>query len=575
MTENFWQLRHRPTVRRALLLLILFGVPLLLVKPLSQVGKNWRAGSYLKRAQTAMSRRDWEGARQETLRALKLKPDSPEICRLLAQIGDAREDAQRLALWSRVLQTGQATDADRLAFAEAALRENLVTLAQQQLNHLLGKSPPGKEAHLLAGLIALQQQRTVIARVDFQKALALDAAYAPAIIGLAQTELLLGQDPEAIRQGIRRLATLTSKPDENGLDALRILIAWGKQYVSLVPFDRALADQLKRHPSANIQDFCLATEWEISHLTDPKRIGFAVRKLTALAPRLSPKGQWELAIWLNRQGQYQQTLSAFPLDPRGPEELLLVQLDAVAALGQWTKLDEFLKNDLFATQPVLLWLFRARASRELKQAKPFEINWRRAINEAGPDPHSLGFLANYAETIGESARSAEAYELLSQQPGFEIDSLVKLVRIYEQLGQTRPLLGAIERLAAMQPNDLAFANDLAYLGLLINEPSGKSQERAQQVYTFNPRLPAFAATYALAQLKMGKPDVALRITNEFSPNTWTAPGWQAIRAAALAACGRKAEAVQVADKIDFKNLKPEEKLLLTSFWPPKTKPAKR
>ena len=44
----------------------------------------------------------------------------------------------------------------------------------------------------------------------------------------------------------------------------------------------------------------------------------------------------------------------------------------------------------------------------------------------------------------------------------------------------------------------------------------------------------------------------------------TAPGWSAVYAAALAANGKKVEAVRYAEKIDKKSLKPEEKALISS-----------
>jgi hypothetical protein len=83
------------------------------------------------------------------------------------------------------------------------------------------------------------------------------------------------------------------------------------------------------------------------------------------------------------------------------------------------------------------------------------------------------------------------------------------------------------------------------------------------------------ATYALSLLKNGYPEGALRAINNTSPDTWTAPGWQAVHAAVLAANGRKKEAVQLADRIDTKSLKSEEKQLLATIWQTKTKPTSK
>lgn len=493
--------------------------------------------------------------------------------RLQARVADSTGEKGGVERWREIVLLPKATAEDRLGLACAALRENFPELAQDQLSYLLQMPAPGKEAHYLGGLLAMQNHDIVLARASFQRALAIDANYAPAIIGMARTELADTGQVEILRKGLRRLVELGNRMDENGLVALRMVVEWGVQRPEMLAFDRSVADQLRRHPLAGIRDQCLACEWELKHVVGTRRVELAVRKLVSMAPDLVPVDQCALAAWLNRQGLLQQTLAAFPLNPRAPEELILIQLDAMAGLGLWAGLDEFLRHNLFPTRPVLLWLYRARVARELGQADRFASYWDRALREAGSDKETLRYVAQYAESIGETGKCAQAYELLSHEPGAELESLFKLVKYYEKLGRTRQLMRTIERLVILYPQDYAVANDLAYLALLLNDSSCKPQERAKEIYAAGPGLPSFAATYALARLKAGKPNEALRACKDFSPARWTAPSWQAVYAAVLLANGRRADALLVANAIEVSKLKPEEKRLLAPLYPQRAKAA--
>ncbi len=218
---------------------------------------------------------------------------------------------------------------------------------------------------------------------------------------------------------------------------------------------------------------------------------------------------------------------------------------------------------------MLCSLFQARAALELGHKKLFDLDWQQAVRQAEKNPKALYYLADYANKIGEITYSVEIYETLSQVPNYQLEALLKLVRLYERLGKTRDILRTMQRLSLIYPNDLTIMNDLAYLGLLLNESSVQPFERASRVYATNPKLPAFAATYALAQLKSGVPAVALKAFEPFMLSDLKAPSWQTVYAATLTANGRKADALKIIGKIDLKNLKPEEKELIATLLPTK------
>lgn len=535
--------------------------------PLYRTAKGWRAGFYLDEAREALARQDYRRAVQRAKLCLQYRNDSAEAYRILAKVADARRDPRSLNLWTTVLQAnGGGTDADRVALGEAALRENMPAVTERQLGMLLVRPTPEKEVYNLAGLLAARQGKMALAREWFVKALTIDPQYKRAEVDLAQVQLLMRGDPKVEQEGIDRLLKLAKEPDEWGLQALRVLTEWTMANPSRKPGGIDPAELLAKHPLAKIQDRCMAAQFEIRK--HPEKKLEIIDALLKNASELSEPEQRDLAAWLNRLGMYQKTLTAFPLDAKSPEPLMLVQLDAMAALGKWEELDRFLEQDVLMEQPVLLWIFRARTAKELGREARFELSWKQAVRAAGSQPLALRYLAYYAETIGDLPRAIEAYEKLSQIPECEVDALLKLIRPYEKLGRTRDLLGILKRLLTMRPDDPTLNNDVAYLGLLVDDTSLQPFERARKVYESNPQLPPFAATYALSQLKGGLPAVALKVMRNFSLQELTAPSWRAVYAAALDANGQRADALKVARLIDYDNLKPEEKRLIQGFWRP-------
>ncbi len=535
--------------------------------PFYRTAKGWRAGFYLDEAKEALEKKNYKRAVQRAKLCLQYRNDSAEAYRVLAKVADARRDPRSLNLWTTVLQAdGGGTDADRVALGEAALRENMLSVTEKQLSILMVRPTPDKEVYNLAGLLAARQGKLALAREWFVKALAIDPQYKRAQLDLAQVQLLMPNEPRVEKEGIDRLLELAKRPDEWGLQSLRVLTEWTMANPTRkLPGGVDPAEILSKHPLAKIQDRCLAAQFEIQRQPD-KRMEI-VDALLKNASELSEAEQRDLGAWLNRLGLFQKILATFPLTAKSPDPLMLVQLDAMAAFGKWEELDRFLEQDVLMDQPVLLWIFRARTAKELGRDARFELSWKQAVHAAGKQPLALRYLAYYAETLGDLPRAAQAYENLSQIPEFEIEALLKLIRPYEKLGQTADLLKVMKRLLLLRPNDPTINNDVTYLSLLLNDTSLEPFERAREVYEADPRMPAYAATYALSRLKSGDPAAAVKILSSFPLKDLVAPSWQAVYASALHAAGSPEEARTIARRIDYKHLKPEEKKLIAGFWP--------
>lgn len=545
-----------------------FGFVLLglMVKPVFRAVKFWRAGIYLSQTAKDLSAGNVEQAKEQCLLSLALRPGHVDAVRMLARISDAKRDPLALSLWMNVLQSLDCKDTDRMAAAEAAMRVRATGVAEEQLQVLLSRQKPSKETYNLAGLVAVAQGRASMGREWFHKALDLDPRYERAEVNLARAELMMAELDFTKGRGkpnFERLKLLGENQDEWGLESLRILVDWGCRFPTSFPFDKAIAEKLKTHPLAKMAERCQAVDWEIR--SNPQKTGEIVNAMTASSDKLSSEDRRELGAWLNRHGLFERTLLEFPVQSTTPDDLFLVQLDALAALKRWKEISDMLSNDVLKSDPMLRSLYQARAAKEMGDLQLFELGWKQAVLSAKDRPQALRYLAHYAEKLGQFEKSVELYEKLSNYASSQAEALLKLVSIYEKLGRTRDLLRTMQRLFAVNPDHAAIRNDVAYLSLLLDDSSSQPYVKAREVYALDPTLPPFAVTYALAQLKGGLPRVALNALNHVSPKRLKAPGWQAVYAATLAANGRRSEAIRIAHKIDEQYLKPEEKKLISDL----------
>ena len=126
-------------------------------------------------------------------------------------------------------------------------------------------------------------------------------------------------------------------------------------------------------------------------------------------------------------------------------------------------------------------------------------------------------------------------------------------------------------LARQLPQDPAPKNDLAYLNLLFSEKVDESMQAARELVAAVPDRAAYRTTLALACLRKKQPKEALAAYDQAEINWSTAlPGWQAVRAAVLAANGREAEARELALTINWDRLKPEERALIRTLRTPRS-----
>jgi len=215
-------------------------------------------------------------------------------------------------------------------------------------------------------------------------------------------------------------------------------------------------------------------------------------------------------------------------------------------------------------------VFQARVAQELREIPMAEAQWKKAKAKASGNVRKMEFLANFAERSGNIPLARETYRDMTRYPATAVPGYFGLIRIAEKNAATSELRDIMGELARQLPKDPAPKNDFAYLNLLMNDRLDDSLQSARDLVAACPDFPAYRTTLALAFLKKNQAREALAAYDGLSIDWSTAlPGWQAVRAAVLAANQQADPARVLALQVNWDRLKPEERDLIRALRTPK------
>jgi tetratricopeptide (TPR) repeat protein len=246
----------------------------------------------------------------------------------------------------------------------------------------------------------------------------------------------------------------------------------------------------------------------------------------------------------------------------------------LARLGRWPTIREELvlaSAEKNALDPFFIEVFQARVAQEMREISMADVRWKQAMSKAAGNPQKLEFLANFAEKSGNLPMAAEAYRSMVKFPAAAVPGYLGLIRIAEKRADVRQLRDVIGELSRQLPEDPAPKNDLAYLNLLLNDRIDDSLQISRDLVSALPDRAAYRTTLALAYLRKNESQKALAAYDETKID-WSAalPGWQAVRAAVLAANGQEEEARRLAASINWDRLKPQERDLVRTLRAPRS-----
>ena len=530
-------------------------------RPVYRWGKAWRARSLAAESGKFLAEKDWSGAIGKAQAAYRLAPEEPATLRAIARFYSYVRSPDAFDFWLKFLALPQATDADRKEAFRFALQFNRLDFAAELCEKLLAANPKDSETLELAVQLAIQKGDRKTALDRLQLLMAAEPEHPAAAVLKAQ---LLFSSPDSAQQkeGKAELEKLAKNDTNAGLTALRSLA--GSQSLALEEL-HSVAAALSAHPLATTDDQLLAVSLRIRLAPDQRRelIEEAIKRYESAGP----DSLVSLGRWANQLGEYQRVTEFISLKTSlTRQDLLLVRLDALAALRRWDEIQRILKEEKPPLEEPHRNVFLARAAQELGEPRAAEARWGDAIRAAGSAPQAILFVAQYAAKVGAYDAALEAYHRLAREPAWTLRADTALIPILEAKGDTRSLRDVIKQIASLAPAESAPRNDIAYLDLLLGENIPAATATAEQLMREHPEMLAHRTTMALAYLRSGNPRAAAQLYKGVNISWDSAPpGWKAVYAAVLEADGNHEQAVSLAVALNAKSLKPEERALVETL----------
>jgi tetratricopeptide (TPR) repeat protein len=559
------RLKGRLALGLGLLVILMFlGLGAL---PVYRALKSWRADQLMKGAEKSVERGALVDAYQAARSAYGLDPNNLRALRMLAEMYEGSGAREALAYRRSVAESAGATGQDRAAYLRVLIRAGRLDLADDFVRKMgIGSRADPVVAALIADLLRMRGQPEEARAAE-------DLAAASSVLGEKTTAELIqargrleSPDPAERAQARATLLRIGGSKAPEARDALRILAVAPDRTEKET---REMIRLLEANPLNPAADFFLAKTLTLELRPDWR--GAVLEEARKLWSGGTEEQRTALAEFLLRHGDAQGVLD-LPVTRQG--RAFLLRLDALARLGRWPTIREELvlassgKNTL---DPFFIEVFQARVAQEMREISMADVRWKQAMSKAAGNPQKLEFLANFAEKSGNLPMAAEAYRSMVKFPAAAVPGYLGLIRVAEKRADMRQLRDVLGELSRQLPEDPAPKNDLAYLNLLFEEKVDDSLQISRELVSALPDRTAYRTTLALAYLRKNESAKALAAYDETKID-WSAalPGWQAVRAAVLAANGREEEARRLAASINWDRLKPQERDLVRTLRAPRS-----
>jgi tetratricopeptide (TPR) repeat protein len=541
-------------------------------KPLYREGKAWRARRLSLEVERYVGEGRVEEAMERARRAYQLKPDEPAAMRAVARVeGAAGRQPSAIAFWKQLLEVGGMQPADRKHWVEDLLKAGAVGAAQQELAFLLKAAPQDGQLLRLAAQAAMAEGKKGVSLKHAEQAVKVDPANPEGRLILG---LILGESHDAsIRgKGMALLSEVARGPGKAGLDALSVLSRWRDLPEQEAEALSALA---RVHPLANAVQRLWAVDFKLAmHPEQGDELMEAELKRVVAGDAESRRA---LGVWFNARGEFDRALRAVPLEEAMKrKDVLLVHLDALAALKRWKDVVSLLERREVPLDEVYREIFLARSATESGEKSIADLHWRRAHLAVGVSYEQAWFIAGYAERMGCWEQAEIAYRNLSSRATSARPAYEALLRLAERQGDASKVRGVLEKMRERWPADTAVENDLAYFSLLLNRDVGEALQSAKRLVVGAPNSLPHRTTLALALLRSGNVVEALRVYDGLNiPWGQVALGQQAVYVAVVSANGRREDAAGILRTLDPAKLRKEEARLLEGMGTPLSAPALR
>lgn len=554
--RQFWR---RRLIRRLLVigipsLVFVAGVVALAIPRI----QDWRARQFAGQADTFRSEGKLQEAFNNASSAVQMRPGMPEALRSYAAVLLAAGKPEAVAILRQLVDSGKATQKDRLDLAEAGLRFGDTTLAEHEAFALMQQGGQTGPALFTLARVRIAQQRWADAMQALRESV--DAGGGPEPARLLAKMRFAQNTPESIASAADLLRPIAAQSDKAGLDALMALLA----SPALQTKEAAgWIDMVRHHPLARTEQQLAASSAEIE--MSPASRADVLRKTIERHSSGNPEERMQLARWLNQNREYGAVLDLIPVtEAAGRSDLFLIRLDAMAGRGDWNGISELLRGESLPLQTPVILLYRGRAAREMGDAESSSSFYRRAVIEAAPTPDVMWYVIDYLQRVGEDAALEQELERLTDNPATARQAFQALVPIVQKRQDAGDLYALYEKMLKKLPTEAAAQNDYRYFAALTgHQPDVVG---AQELVNSQPRMLAYRITLSLALLKAGQAEAALHVFDGLTLDpAQIQPYQRTVLAAVLGANKREKEARQLAASVPGGSVTTQE-LKLIAPW---------
>jgi len=521
--------------------------------------REFRARQLAREALELLGEGDFANANAKANAAFQLAPEEPVVLRAAAEFNAEVGHPQTVSFYRALVETGEATEADRVEYAAWLLRSGDPFASAGEVEDLMAEGYDSPRLDELKAEISLAAGDFSGAEIAQRARLSVEPEAAAEKLRLAAILLQSGR-VTAVAEAVQLLEGLAAGDSDERASASLLLV----QSPS-VAVDVRLNEgwKLVRAPDVELEDRLAATEALVT--IDP---GLREELFSELLERGSPSAEERRALgaWLVHHGEPQKAQELIPLrQALKRKDLLLVWLDAAAGLGTWEEILSVIERSNLPLEPEFIALFRGRAEEQLGRKRAAMVSYKEAIAKAVRDPEALVYVAGYLSRLGHFELAEKALDALARNPATARLALEGALQVRRSQGQLKEMQFLLEKMHERAPDDLAIANDLRYVRLVGGERGADLVVDSEKQFEEDSALP-FRMTYALALLNEDRGEEALALFQGSGIPLANLTEWQKVIFASVLNANRlRDSAATIAGAIDRSQLMPQEEALL-DFW---------
>jgi thioredoxin-like negative regulator of GroEL len=519
--ESFPSFRlHLPPVRVALYVIAAAAVLLLIIifgTYGSKLYSGWYESRLLKRASAMLEKDDVVTADKLARQVLEHHQDSLPAFYILAEATE-KQNSEETVSWRAQIARLQPDNIDsQLNLASAALRFGQIDLARKTLERVAPQAQDQPAFHVVAGWLARAEGNLAEQEHQFDIAVNKDPKNDLYKFNLAALQIR-SQEPEKGEHARTDLEKLT-QVQQFRTGALRALLNDAVDRNDIQSADR-FAQQLQMSSQVGFGDYLLCLNFY--RKLDAKKFDALLEKVKPVAAR-NPGDLGSLMDWMNGNGLASEVvkwMDKLPAATTAKPPPAIAIAAAFAEQKNWSRLRRWTRSESWGEEDYLRLAYQGFAARQSHQTSAdaeFDTLWRAALHVAAEHPDREIKLARLASKWNLPIESEELWSRLSHIPASRREALDALYRLYRASNDVKKLYDVLQRLHEASPNEIGITNNLARLGLNIEQNTKQAQQLAKQAYENAPDDPNCAVTYAFSLYVQGRTTEGIEILQKLPP----------------------------------------------------------